>query len=112
MPALIRRQIVTLVIGVAIVLMGLAGVSAAAVNVSDSGWSWSNPTPQGRTLRAIGFRGGLGSSAGHGGTVLSTANAGASWNGLTTGTTGELESEQVLSSSTVAVGGGAGCITR
>lgn len=112
MPAFLRRQMVTLVIGVAMVLIGLAGVSAAAVNVSDSGWSWSNPTPQGRTLRAIAFSGGVGYAAGRGGTVLSTANAGASWTGLTTGTTGELESEQVLSSSAVVVGGGAGCITR
>jgi photosystem II stability/assembly factor-like uncharacterized protein len=102
----------TLAIGAAMFLLALAGVSAAAVNVSDSGWSWSNPTPQGRTLRAIAFAGGVGYAVGRGGTVLSTANAGASWSGLTTGTTGELESEQVLAPSAIVIGGGAGCITR
>jgi photosystem II stability/assembly factor-like uncharacterized protein len=112
MRTLVRSHTVTLAISAAIVLVTLVGVSAAAVNVSNSGWSWSNPTPQGRTLRGIAFAGGVGYAVGRGGTVLSTANAGASWNGLTTGTTGELESEQVLSSTAVVVGGGAGCITR
>ncbi|MCU1449934.1 MAG: hypothetical protein JWP02_2104, partial [Acidimicrobiales bacterium] len=112
MRTLVRSHIVTLAISAAIILAVLVGVSAAAVNVSDSGWSWSNPTPQGRTLRAIAFAGGVGYAVGRGGTVLSTSNAGASWSGLTTGTTGDLESEQVLSPGAVVVGGGAGCITR
>jgi photosystem II stability/assembly factor-like uncharacterized protein len=90
----------------------LAAISTAAVNVSDSGWSWSNPTPQGRTLNAISFSGGVGYAVGRGGTALSTSDAGASWSGLTTGTTGELESLQVLSPSSIVVGGGGGCITR
>jgi photosystem II stability/assembly factor-like uncharacterized protein len=90
----------------------LAAMSTAAVNVSDSGWSWSNPTPQGRTLNAISFSGGVGYAVGRGGTALVTSNAGASWSGLTTGTTGELESLQVLSPSNIIVGGGGGCITR
>ncbi|HSZ04956.1 MAG TPA: YCF48-related protein [Solirubrobacteraceae bacterium] len=99
-------------LGAVTVFIALAGVSAAAVNVSDSGWAWGNPTPQGRTLHAIAFSGGVGYAAGNGGTVLSTSNAGASWSGLTTGTIGDLESVQALSPSTVVVGGGGGCITR
>jgi photosystem II stability/assembly factor-like uncharacterized protein len=106
------RYLSTVVVSVLIASLALAGVSAAAVNVSDSGWSWGNPTPQGRTLRAIAFSGGVGYAVGNGGTVLSTANAGSSWSGLPTGTTGELESVQVLSPSSVVVGGGGGCITR
>jgi photosystem II stability/assembly factor-like uncharacterized protein len=90
----------------------LCAVSDGAVNVSKSGWTWGNPTPQGRTLRAISFASGVGYAVGSGGTVLSTSNAGASWSGLTTGTSGEIERLQVLSPSTVIVGGGAGCITR
>jgi photosystem II stability/assembly factor-like uncharacterized protein len=93
-------------------LIAFAGISVAAVNVSDSGWSWGNPTPQGRTLKAIAFSGGVGYAVGNGGTVLSTSNAGSSWSGLTTGTIGNLESVQALSSSTVVVGGAGGCITR
>jgi photosystem II stability/assembly factor-like uncharacterized protein len=93
-------------------LLVVTGVSAGAVNVSDSGWSWGNPAPQGRTLNAIAFAGGVGYAVGNGGTVLSTGNAGASWSGLTTGTTGSLESVQVLTPATVIVGGGKGCVTR
>lgn len=112
MRAVARSHTTAVVLGVLIALVALAGVSAAAVNVSDSGWSWGNPTPQGRTLHAIAFSGGVGFAVGNGGTVLSTGNAGSSWSGLTTGTTGNLESVQALSSSTVVVGGGGGCITR
>jgi photosystem II stability/assembly factor-like uncharacterized protein len=112
MRTLVRSKSTGLAIGVTIALLMLAGVSVAAVNVSNSGWSWGNPTPQGRTLRSIAFAGGVGYALGNGGTVLSTANAGASWTGLTTGTTGDLESEQVLSPAAVIVGGAGGCITR
>jgi photosystem II stability/assembly factor-like uncharacterized protein len=107
-----RGYTTAVVLGLLIAVTTLAGVSAAAVNVSDSGWSWGNPTPQGRTLHAIAFSGGVGYAVGNGGTVLSTSNGGSSWSGLPTGTTGELESVQVLSSASVVVGGGGGCITR
>ncbi len=106
------RCLSAVAVSVVVALMALVGISAAAVNVSDSGWSWGNPTPQGRTLRAIAFSAGVGYAVGNGGTVLSTANAGASWSGLPTGTTSELESVQVLSPSNVVVGGGSGCVTR
>lgn len=100
------------VIAVFAVAMTLVGISTAAVNVSNSGWSWSNPTPQGRTLNAISFSGGVGFAVGRGGTALSTSTAGASWSGLTTGTTGDLESVQVLSPANIVVGGAGGCVTR
>ena len=107
-----RTYTTAVVLGVLMASIALVGASGAAVNVSDSGWAWGNPTPQGRTLHAIAFSGGVGYAAGNGGTVLSTSNAGASWSGLTTGTIGNLESVQVLSPSSVVVGGGEGCITR
>jgi photosystem II stability/assembly factor-like uncharacterized protein len=84
-----RSYTTAVVVCVLLALLAVAGVSVAAVNVSDSGWSWGNPTPQGRTLRAIAFSGGVGYAVGNGGTVLSTSNAGSSWSGLTTGTIGE-----------------------
>jgi photosystem II stability/assembly factor-like uncharacterized protein len=108
----VRKSSAAVAVSTVIALAALAGVSIAAVNVSDSGWSWANPTPQGRTLRAIAFSGGVGFAAGYGGTVLSTATAGASWSGLTTGTATNLERVQVLSPSTVVVGGGSGCVTQ
>ncbi len=107
-----RRLIaVSLISGVS-TLSALAGLSLANVNVSKSGWAWGNPTPQGRTLRAIAFSGGIGYAVGSGGTALSTANAGQSWSGLTTGTAADLERVQALSPATVVVGGGGGCVTR
>ena len=104
--------------GLAALLAGLATIAALApatdanVNVSKSGWAWGNPTPQGRTLTSIAFAGGTGYAVGFGGTALSTANAGQSWTGLTTGTTVNLERVQALSPTTVIVGGGGGCVTR
>jgi photosystem II stability/assembly factor-like uncharacterized protein len=90
----------------------LAVASAANVNVSKSGWAWGNPTPQGRTLNAIAFAGSVGYAVGSGGTVLSTADAGHTWAGLTTGTAANLTHVQVLAPSTIVVGGGGGCVTR
>jgi len=90
----------------------LAVSSSANVNVSKSGWAWGNPTPQGRTLNAIAFAGGVGYAVGNGGTVLSTADAGHTWNGLTSGTAANLTQVQTLAPSTVVVGGGGGCVTR
>lgn len=97
----------------ALCLLTLAGSeSLANVTVSKSGWAWGNPTPQGRTLDAIAFANGVGYAVGFGGTALSTADAGHSWTGLTTGTTANLERVQAISPSTVVVGGGNGCVTR
>jgi photosystem II stability/assembly factor-like uncharacterized protein len=95
-----------------VVIVGGASRSTASVNVSRSGWAWSNPIPQGRTLRAIAFSGGTGYAVGFGGTALSTANAGASWSGLATGTSADLERLQVVNPSTLVVGGASGCVTR
>jgi photosystem II stability/assembly factor-like uncharacterized protein len=107
-----RRTPGSIAIVVAIALGGLAVPSLANVNVSKSGWAWSNPVPQGRTLHAVGFASGIGYAVGDGGTVLATSNAGASWTGLITGTAATLERVQVLNPSTIVIGGGEGCVTR
>jgi len=107
-----RQMIAATLIGGATILSTLSGLSLANVNVSKSGWAWGNPTPQGRTLRAIAFSAGTGYAVGYGGTALSTTNAGQSWSGLTTGTAANLEQVQVLSPTAVVVGGGEGCVTR
>jgi photosystem II stability/assembly factor-like uncharacterized protein len=107
-----RGSTVGAVLVVAGLLAGLAGPSLANVNVSKSGWAWSNPTPQGRTLRAIAFSGGAGYAVGDGGTALYTTNGGQSWGGLVTGTAATLERVQVLVPSTIVVGGNEGCVTR
>ncbi len=117
MRHLMRRSSLRGLIAIASVLAVTAaavvpGLSSANVNVSKSGWAWANPTPQGRTLLNIAFSGGVGYAVGLGGTALSTTDGGQSWTGLTTGTAADLERVQVLSPTTVVVGGGEGCVTR
>ncbi len=117
MRHLMRRSSLRGLIAIASVLAVAAvavvpGLSSANVNVSTSGWAWANPTPQGRTLLNIAFSGGVGYAVGLGGTALSTSDGGQSWTGLTTGTSADLERVQVLSPTTVVVGGGEGCVTR
>ena len=59
---------------------GAAALSAApaqgAVTVSQSGWQWGNPTPQGNTVRAIDFDAGRGFAIGDAGTALRTDDGG------------------------------------
>jgi photosystem II stability/assembly factor-like uncharacterized protein len=108
----VGRSLLAAALSLAIVIVIATGAGVANVNVSKSGWAWGNPTPQGRTLRAIGFAGGVGYAVGFGGAALSTANAGASFTGLTTGTAANLDKVQVLAPATIVVGGGGGCVTR
>jgi photosystem II stability/assembly factor-like uncharacterized protein len=79
------------------------------VSVGHSGWSWSNPQPQGNVLRAIDFAGGTGYAAGDNGTLLRTTD-GTSWTGLSTGVRAPIALLRVLSPQTVIFG--SGCIMR
>ena len=101
----------------------LLGVSAAlalavacpaygAVQVSQSGWQWGNPTPQGNTIRAMDFDQGRGYAIGDDGTALRTDDGGATWAGLPTGTSLDLARLQVVTPDTVIVLGGNGCVVR
>ncbi len=107
-----RRLAAVAVVAASLAAAILPALSQGNVNVSNSGWAWGNPTPQGRTLNAIAFAGGTGFAVGEGGSALSTTNAGQSWTGLVTGTVANLERVQALSASTVVLGGGGGCVTR
>jgi photosystem II stability/assembly factor-like uncharacterized protein len=101
---------------------GLAAAAAAAcalalpagapanVQVGSSGWLWGNPLPQGNTLRALAFGGSAGYAVGDFGTLLQTADGGASWSGLPAGTFSNLTELQVLDGSTLVAGGG--CVAR
>ncbi|MEI2703344.1 MAG: hypothetical protein V9E83_13215 [Baekduia sp.] len=63
-----------------------AAPANAGVALSTSGWEWSDPQPQGYALNATAFQGASGLAVGDGGTVLKTADGGATWSGLFTGT--------------------------
>ncbi len=106
------RAALLALVAICTVLAGFQASGMASVQSSRSGWSWANPTPQGRTLRAIAFSSGAGYAIGAGGTALSTNAAGSSWTGLVTGTSRDLERLQVVNPATLVIGGGEGCVTR
>ena len=64
--------------------------AGAAVQVSQSGWQWGNPTPQGNTLRAIDVSAGAGDAIGDAGTALRhRRRRGRTGSGPATGTVAE-----------------------
>jgi photosystem II stability/assembly factor-like uncharacterized protein len=81
----------------------LATVARGAVTAGQSGWQWSNPLPQGHTLRALDLEGSLGYAAGDFGTLLRTDDGGSTWTGLRTGVTVDLEQVAILDADSVVV---------
>ena len=84
----------------------LPAASPASVSVGHSGWFWGNPLPQGNTLRALDFKGGTGYAAGDFGTLLRSSDGGATWTGVQTGITSDLDSIDVISPTSVVIAGG------
>src|SRR4051812_519618 len=99
-------------LGAACAAAVLAAPAGAAVQVSQSGWFWGNPTPQGNTLRALDFLSGRGYAIGDAGTALRTDDAGATWSGLATGTAANLDRLQIVTPEVVVIQGGDGCVLR
>jgi photosystem II stability/assembly factor-like uncharacterized protein len=106
------RRLVIAALAAAFVCAVFATFGAASVNVAQSGWSWGSPTPQGNTLNSIDFVQGRGYAAGEAGTVLRTDDGGATWSGLATGTSADLNRLQVLDPETLIALGGDGCVLR
>jgi photosystem II stability/assembly factor-like uncharacterized protein len=96
----------------AVALAASAAPAAGAVQVSQSGWQWGNPAPQGTTLRAMDVVGDRAFAVGDGGTALRTDDGGASWTGLATGTSRDLGRVQAVTTDVVVVHGGDGCVVR
>jgi len=86
--------------------------AVASVQVSQSGWQWGNPTPQGTTIRAMDFVAGRGYAIGDDGTALRTDDGGATWTGLATGTSQDLTRLQVITPDVLTILGGNGCVVR
>src|ERR1700754_1235825 len=90
----------------------LAAPAGASVQVSQSGWQWGNPTPQGNTIRAMDFIAGRGYAIGDDGTALRTDDGGATWTGLATGTSQDLTRVQAVTPDVLVILGGEGCVVR
>jgi photosystem II stability/assembly factor-like uncharacterized protein len=90
----------------ALVALALTPNATAGVLVGHSGWEWSNPLPQGNSLRALDFEGGSGYAAGDFGTLLRSDDDGASWRALPTRITEDLTDVQAIGSESVVIAGG------
>src|SRR5258705_8071982 len=106
------KPVLAAVVGLVAGLACFVSFGSAAVTVSQSAWSWGNPTPQGNSIASIDFVQGRGYAAGAAGSVLRTDDAGATWTGLATGTSADLSRLQVLDPDTLTVLGGGGCVLR
>src|SRR5207302_5546511 len=106
-----RLMRVTGAIAVLVVLaaIGVAG-AGASVSVPHSGWFWGNPRPQGKLLALVEFAGSRGYAVGDFGTVLRTDDAGATWSGLSTGTSVNFRRVTLISADSFVVAGG--CAVR
>ena len=106
------RRTMCALLGAACAAAALAAPAGAAIQVSQSGWFWGNPAPQGNALRALDFLSGRGYAMGDAGTALRTDDGGATWSGLATGTAGDLTRLQIIAPDTLVVLGGDGCVLR
>src|SRR3954451_5736661 len=100
-----RRGSTAFLAGLA-VLLTPAAAQAAPVSVAHAGWTWGNPLPQGDSLSSIAFVGSRGYAVGEFGTMLRTDDAGATWSGVPTGLTEDLDLVRMISPDSVVVAGG------
>ena len=106
---MIRPAMSALALGL---ITALAAVTPAlaSVQVGASGWFWGNPLPQGNSISSASFAGGNGFAVGSFGTILATADGGANWTGLSSGTFTGLGIVQAIDGDSLFAGGG--CVGR
>jgi photosystem II stability/assembly factor-like uncharacterized protein len=90
-------------------LAGLPAAADAVVSTGHSGWSWSNPLPQGEDISDLAFSGPTGYAAGGFGALLRTSDGGQTWQGLPSGSAQGFSRVIALPSGFVASGG---CVVR
>jgi photosystem II stability/assembly factor-like uncharacterized protein len=105
-----KRSTVVSVVCALGMCLGAPAALATPVSVGHSGWSWSDPSPQGETLNDVVFAGTRGFAVGDFGTVLRSEDGGNTWAGLPSGTTNDLTQVQEVEPDTIVVAGG--CTVR
>ncbi len=91
------HRTLAVLVGSLLALLLSTAVASAAVSVGHSGWTWGSPRPQGNDLHGLAFAsGGPGYAVGDFGTLLKTGDGGATWSGLSTGTTADLDLVQTI----------------
>ena len=103
------RALVAAVVTASLAL-GLDASAVAGLGVGHSGWSWGDPSPQGNDIRGIEFAGTRGYAAGKFGTLLRSEDSGATWTGLSTGTTQDLARVRIIDADSLVIAGG--CVVR
>jgi photosystem II stability/assembly factor-like uncharacterized protein len=102
----VRKRASVAVLGGLVALVAFAASAQAQVANGQSGWQWGTPTPQGNSINDIGFSGGVGYAVGNFGTIISTTDAGATWSGLNTGITADINKVSLPAAGTIIIGGG------
>src|SRR3954452_120019 len=100
-----RRGSTALLAGLVAVLLP-AVAHAAPVQVAHAGWSWGSPLPQGDNLTGVAFQGQRGYAVGEFGTMLRTDDGGATWSGVSTGLTEDLDLVRMITPDSVVIAGG------
>ena len=98
------RRTMCALLGAACAAAALSAPVHAAVQVSQSGWQWGNPTPQGNTIRAMDFVSGRGYAIGDDGTALRTDDGGQRWERVSAGVSTPLYGLAVIGKRAWAVG--------
>jgi photosystem II stability/assembly factor-like uncharacterized protein len=101
-----KACVLWILVAAAFILAPRPSPARAGLNVGHSGWEWSNPLPQGNTLRALDFAGTNGYAAGDFGTLLKTDDGGGTWDALRPGITEDLTHVQVIGADSFVAGGG------
>jgi photosystem II stability/assembly factor-like uncharacterized protein len=94
-----------------VLVLSLTAAAAAPAEgrglaVGHSGWQWSNPLPQGNSIRALDFAGLRGYAVGDFGTLLRTDDGGLTWSGVATGLTEDLVELEAIDGDSLFLAGG------
>jgi photosystem II stability/assembly factor-like uncharacterized protein len=112
MPAVrTKNLLISALLATSLVMLALlcAGSARAAtpglIPAGNTGWTWSNPKPQGNTLDRLEVYGGRAWAGGAAGTLLRSDDAGASWIAVRTGLLDDIRTIEPISQNSVIFAG-------
>lgn len=101
-----NRSLATLFAALLLTLaLASAGTASAAIPAGNTGWSWSNPLPQGNALDSIDASGGRLWAGGATGTLLHSDDGGSTWIAARTGLLDDVRTIEAISPSSVVFAG-------
>lgn len=101
-----NRSLATLLAALLLTLaLACAGSASAAIPAGNTGWSWSNPLPQGNALDRVEVSGGRVWASGATGTLLHSDDSGATWTAVRTGLLDDIRTLEAISPTSVVFAG-------